>query len=220
MPNENKKYSVEEVFQMIGEEYLNRDTDAKKYSTDDIEVDGYKVHPISLRYMTFHQKGTKCVYCGKEGAYFQLDADRNGANAEFRRHFNLYADDGTLMTKDHIIPKSKGGSNMVSNMQTMCEPCNKAKGNRMEGHEEPKPTIFAIKSDNKDKIKEYIDENDAIFYILNDIMKVTRVPSKKNKMGYKIRKSIEVTRTFLNCLNTRTPYCGYYWYTKGNEVTI
>ena len=130
----NKKYAIQEVFDMIGEDYLQRDTDHDKNKSD-IEVDGYQVHPISLRYMTFYQKGTKCVCCGKEGAYFQLDPDRYGTNADFRRHFNLYAEDGTLMTKDHIIPKSKGGLNKVSNMQTMCAPCNKAKSAVCPGHE-------------------------------------------------------------------------------------
>ena len=123
----NKRYSIEDVFKMIGEECLNK-TDDKGKNQSNIEVDGFQVHPVSLRYMTFYQKGTKCACCGKEGAYFQLDPDKNGHNAEFRRHFNLYAKDGTLMTKDHIIPKSKGGRNHVSNMQTMCYPCNKAKG--------------------------------------------------------------------------------------------
>ena len=37
-----------------------------------------------------------------------------------------------LMTKDHIIPVSKGGKNILSNYQTMCELCNLEKGNNME----------------------------------------------------------------------------------------
>ena len=37
-----------------------------------------------------------------------------------------------LFTKDHIIPKSKGGKNHISNYQTMCEPCNSEKGNNDE----------------------------------------------------------------------------------------
>lgn len=36
------------------------------------------------------------------------------------------------MTKDHIIPQSKGGSDDISNYQTMCEPCNEAKGSKIE----------------------------------------------------------------------------------------
>lgn len=51
-------------------------------------------------------------------------------------HLNLYAIDENgkevLMTKDHIIPKSKGGADDISNYQTMCERCNEAKGNRLE----------------------------------------------------------------------------------------
>ena len=33
------------------------------------------------------------------------------------------------MTKDHILPRSKGGLGIMDNLQIMCEPCNTAKGN-------------------------------------------------------------------------------------------
>lgn len=61
---EDKRYEIDEVFRMIGEEYLSLDTDKGKKNSD-IVVDGFRVHPISLRYMTFYQKGTACAYCGK-----------------------------------------------------------------------------------------------------------------------------------------------------------
>ena len=127
---EQKRYEIADVFDLIGEEYLCRNNDGGQ-SGSDIVVDGFNVHPISLRYMTFYQKGTKCVCCGKEGTHFKLSGDE-GTN---RRHFNLYAEDGTLMTKDHILPKSKGGLNRVSNMQTMCTDCNGAKGSYCPGYE-------------------------------------------------------------------------------------
>lgn len=121
---EDKRYEIDEVFRMIGEEYLSLDTDKGKKNSD-IVVDGFRVHPISLRYMTFYQKGTACAYCGKVGTHFKLCGDPDSQ----RRHFNLFADDGSLITKDHIVPKSKGGKDCVSNMQPMCKACNEEKGN-------------------------------------------------------------------------------------------
>lgn len=92
---EDKRYEIDEVFRMIGEEYLSLDTDKGKKNSD-IVVDGFRVHPISLRYMTFYQKGTACAYCGKVGTHFKLCGDPDSQ----RRHFNLFADDGSLITKD------------------------------------------------------------------------------------------------------------------------
>jgi len=119
---EDKKYGINDVFEMIGEEHLVGDDNNKRKSN--IIVDGFNVYKDSLRYMTFYQKGVKCACCGKAGTHFKLCGDKNTN----RRHFNLYADDGTLITKDHIIPASKGGADKVSNMQTMCVNCNVAKG--------------------------------------------------------------------------------------------
>lgn len=126
----NEHYSIEEVFDAIGEEYLTRD-DANFKNKENIEFHGYLIHPGSLRYMTFYQKGVNCCKCGRKGAYFTLDKHSKDYDGP-RRHFNLYSEDDVLMTKDHILPKSKGGKNKVSNMQTMCVYCNKAKGNDIE----------------------------------------------------------------------------------------
>lgn len=38
------------------------------------------------------------------------------------------------ITKDHIVPKSKGGGNRKENLQPMCFPCNGEKGNTMPKH--------------------------------------------------------------------------------------
>lgn len=47
--------------------------------------------------------GRQCVYCGAKNVAFEIE---------------------------HIVPKSRRGSNRVSNLTLSCEPCNKAKGNQ------------------------------------------------------------------------------------------
>lgn len=143
---EEKRYPIEEVFAMIGEEHLSK-SDAKfKKLGGSITVDGFDVHRVSLRYQTFYQKGTKCVCCGKEGTHFKLCGDPKTN----RRHFNLFADDGALLTKDHIIPKSRGGADTVENMQPMCEECNVAKGNEYDGDDAAeKEYIYATAKDGR-----------------------------------------------------------------------
>lgn len=131
-------FSIEEVLGKLGQE--------------DAVFDGDVVPVASLRYQTFAQS-LECVSCGVRGAYFakersakrakfiQVITKENGKRkvtmvpppAPFRAtsvgwHFNLYAMNfnGTeiLMTKDHILPKAKGGRDHIGNMQTMCKPCN------------------------------------------------------------------------------------------------
>jgi hypothetical protein len=204
MINESKKYSVQEVFQMIGEEYLNRNSDGNKSKADDIEVDGFKVRPISLRYMTFYQKGTKCVCCGKEGTYFQLEADKNSANAEFRRHFNLYAEDGTLITKDHIIPKSKGGVDVVSNMQTMCYPCNKAKGSTCPGFEIE--YIIGTTADGKEM--RFATMEKAAYHVITSYCKLG---SKKVSKEEAVKGAISCVLRLQEAIANNTKYANCFW---------
>ena len=118
----SKQYTVEEVFDLLGKNTLSETCPLIK--SESIEIDGYQVYKDSWRYRTFYQKGLKCACCDRVGNYFKLHADSKSLE---RAHFNLFAEDGTLMTKDHIIPKSKGGPDCIENFQTMCEECNKKK---------------------------------------------------------------------------------------------
>lgn len=93
-----------------------------------VVIGGENIYALSDRYKTFFSKGCSCCVCGAKGDHWVL-LKNEGDN---QYHLNLYAktSDGTivLMTKDHIIPKSKGGKSHLSNYQPMCEECNKKKG--------------------------------------------------------------------------------------------
>ena len=91
---------------------------------------GRKIKMNSQRYKLFAQKGVKCVTCGIEGSFFAMEKPISQEADTY--HFNLYAynkyGDEVLMTKDHIIPRSKGGQDILNNYQTMCTICNSEKG--------------------------------------------------------------------------------------------
>lgn len=94
-----------------------------------VTIDGDKIKGNSQRLQTFFTKGTKCVCCGIEGSFFAKEKHQN----DISYHLNLYGYDENgqevLMTKDHIIPRSKGGKDNIDNYQTMCTRCNFIKGN-------------------------------------------------------------------------------------------
>lgn len=196
---EQKRYEIDEVFNLIGEEYLTRNNDGDQAKSN-ITVDGFDVHPISLRYMTFYQKGIKCACCGKEGTHFKLCGDETTN----RRHFNLYAEDGTLMTKDHIIPASKGGRNIVSNMQTMCVDCNKEKG---AFHPNIKTEYIVAKGkDGKEMTFRTLDK--AAFHIAQNYghcnaKKVSKVDAAKIGISSVLK--------LLTAIEFGTPYANYIW---------
>ena len=81
----------------------------------------------SDRYKIFSHN-RKCVCCGLEGTFMAMEKHENDVSY----HFNMYGiKDGKeiLFTKDHIISRTKGGRDDVSNYQTMCKICNEKKGN-------------------------------------------------------------------------------------------
>ncbi len=103
-------------------------------------------HPFirltSWRYKVYAQKGVTCVTCGLKATHFALERDRIKSERAQKTpfdnvypwHLNLYAqkdDKEILMTIDHIIPKSKGGTNDMANLQPMCCHCNVKKGNKI-----------------------------------------------------------------------------------------
>lgn len=204
------KYSVNEVFDMLGRDTLNQTGELIK--SESIEIDGYQVYKDSWRYRTFYQKGLKCACCNRVGSYFKLHTDSK--NLE-RAHFNLFADDGTLMTKDHIIPKSKGGPDCIENFQTMCQECNEKKKSTMPDiipdiHLNIKrKEIKAINLKNNEDVMEFYNIEDAVRYLLGEKMKIYNRKNLTPKES-----AVTATRATLKLLaslNGIEPYCGYNW---------
>jgi len=112
-------YDIEEVFSSLN------------CQTGIMYFDGNEVKMTSERYILFKTKGVVCVCCGIVGTKFHLE--KNTKNV-LTYHFNLYGvnENGQeiMITKDHIVPKSKGGKNKISNYQPMCIICNAKKGNK------------------------------------------------------------------------------------------
>jgi 5-methylcytosine-specific restriction endonuclease McrA len=117
----NIKYPIHFVFANVGHHRLT--------------LAGHEVKMWSKRYQNFVRNGIECVRCGLKGKYFRLECNAGDYQKCTTWHFNLYALDGdgneVLMTKDHIIPKSKGGSNSLRNFQTMCSACNAQKADKL-----------------------------------------------------------------------------------------
>lgn len=99
----------------------------------------FMVKVSSLRLELFRQN-PQCVSCGRIGHIWILESHHRMVPP----HLNLYhvgeelqewkklSQDGlVLMTKDHIIPKSRGGPTSLENLQTMCSICNGKKGQKL-----------------------------------------------------------------------------------------
>lgn len=93
---------------------------------------GWMIKSGSQRYRLFNNNRI-CVLCGREGVVLGVVPTYHPSGTT-RYHLNLYAIeenlDLVLLTKDHVVPRSKGGPDKLSNYQTMCAPCNVRKGNK------------------------------------------------------------------------------------------
>ena len=121
-----KAYPVDSILPLIVEKDRT-----KRYKTVRVNLEGFKVK-ISTTRLRLFKKFLKCVECGLEGSIFLLQRGMGEKKRYEMPHLNLYGRNLngilTLMTKDHIVPKSKGGHGSLSNLQTMCALCNCKKG--------------------------------------------------------------------------------------------
>ena len=114
-------YNLEDVFSKL----YYTDTNSKKkkgfFFNEEINL-------ASLKLSTFKEKGIACVSCNRVGSHFRLQK----RISESKFYLSLWTEDDLEMTKDHIYPKSRGGQDILDNMQPMCSECNTKKGNTLD----------------------------------------------------------------------------------------
>lgn len=99
----------------------------------DVLESGVQVSKPSGRLLFLGSSGAlKCWKCGIEASCFIANKHKNdkvGAPV-----LDLFAENNgsmVMMNRDHIIPSSLGGSNVLKNMRVACEPCNSGRGAKM-----------------------------------------------------------------------------------------
>ena len=88
----------------IAFEYTNFDMQLMQNpGIEGVEYQHGSLHGYEVRQYLYEKFGHRCVYCGNEPDAIELD---------------------------HVVPRSKGGSDRVSNLVPSCHKCNQRKGNR------------------------------------------------------------------------------------------
>lgn len=116
--------------------WLNQ-TQIVEVFTDGLDVILAK-YEKNWRLKVFVHKGLACSNpdCDKEGDRIVYWYDygwtppQDGAVFSKGLHIDVLAGD-TLMTVDHVLPKSKGGTNHIDNLVPMCSPCNQRKADKI-----------------------------------------------------------------------------------------
>lgn len=123
-PKQKSRYNVHSGISIEGAKHLYsiaKEVDVKNLT---VSVNGKTLNVTGLNTVRFENlvTNTHCVTCDRSLAYFRLED--NGSEP----HFNGYSHDHVMMTRDHIVPRSDGGPDVIENIQMMCSHCNRAKG--------------------------------------------------------------------------------------------
>ena len=122
------KLDIEETFKTIEAFLTNPNSKPEEEKFHKIPLvynnEEYKVRVMPRKFYVF-RRNLSCVCCGIKANTLMLELGKKNNS-----HLNLYAESNEeliLMTLDHVHPKSKGGNNDMSNLQTMCTQCNTLK---------------------------------------------------------------------------------------------
>lgn len=122
-PQQKPRYNVHAGVSIEGARHLFKIATEKDVKNLKVLVGTKTINATGLNTVRFHNLATRtnCVTCERSLAYFRLES--NGGEP----HLNGYSHDHVMMTRDHIVPRSAGGPDVVENIQMMCSYCNKAK---------------------------------------------------------------------------------------------
>lgn len=90
------------------------------------KLEEFKDHP---RLRVFYHKGCTCLNCGVTATIIAKGKIKN------TEHWDVYTDTYYPLTVDHIVPRSRGGSNDLQNLQPLCYKCNQKKGSSLPGED-------------------------------------------------------------------------------------
>lgn len=77
------------------------------------------MNPLKNIAKIYHRENGKCFWCGRKVKCPWTNKESNGI---------IFDDHGT---KDHLLPKSHGGTSKVYNLVLSCYGCNNIRGNRL-----------------------------------------------------------------------------------------
>jgi len=161
MIRKEEVYSPQDIIPLL--------VDAFNNGIETINIDGDVIRTKSERYRVF-DKSFKCSHCDIVGTRLYKEKTNEDHNLY---HFNLYGidenDQEVLMTKDHIVPKSKGGRNSLDNYDTMCTICNKNKSN-IVGSLTPKLLLDVAKMIDDEQKKKLLIKGSSTLNNLQQVM--------------------------------------------------
>lgn len=127
-------FSIEDIFARIK-------AGQKRFRINDkivVKLDSKYLKRLYMLYKISGKNEIRCPFCGTKASHFRLVQDIAQTNAT-NYYFHLYGfsktKNGTVYMPfniDHILPKSKGGWNIISNFQATCHTCNIKKGANIE----------------------------------------------------------------------------------------